>query len=155
MVGAGFDGGAREADTVGFDVPAKAIAGFGFAGTAGSGCAAATLDVVSASGDGARGGLTFAGSGMLDGMTGRKWPSLSNRASWGRSLARKVGCMPPSVPVRTATVAMPLFASALKSRSSLSLFSFTADAISAGTLKVGHLSFGRKLMPGAGSALKT
>ena len=80
----------------GFEVPAKAMAGFGFGGAAGSGWTAAMLEVASASGDGARGGLTFAGSGMLDGITGRKWPSLSNRASCGRSLARKVGCMPPS-----------------------------------------------------------
>ena len=35
------------------------------------------------------------------------------------------------------------------------VFVATEDDAAAGTLKVGHLSFGLNLMPGAGSALKT
>ena len=54
----------------------------GFAGAAGAGSAAATLDVVSASGDGARGGLTLAGSGMLDGITGIVSRGGSIMAEW-------------------------------------------------------------------------
>src|SRR5215475_24619 len=75
------------------------------------------------------GGLTFAGKGPGGAFTSL-FPVWKSVIDFDWYLARKTGCMPPSAPVLTATVATPLLTYSARACSSLACFAFTAVATS-------------------------